>query len=139
LTAWRYGVWAALFAALMAIFTVIRHTRANEETGRQELIGSARVGRQASLSAALLVSGVASVTLAVLLAVILPFLGLPVRGLGRARARDRDQRAGVHRHHRVLRAAEFQRARRPRPGPRSARGGVPDPRSATRPAAEPRG
>jgi ABC-2 type transport system permease protein len=80
LTAWRYGVWAALFAALMAIFTVIRHTRANEETGRQELIGSARVGRQAPLSAALLVSGAASVMLAVLLAVILPFLGLPVAG-----------------------------------------------------------
>jgi ABC-2 type transport system permease protein len=80
LTAWRYGVWASLFAALMAIFTVIRHTRANEETGRQELIGSAGVGRQAPLSAALLVSGVGCVTLAVLLAVILPFLGLPVGG-----------------------------------------------------------
>lgn len=80
LTAWRYGVWAALFAALMSIFTVVRHTRANEETGRQELIGSARVGRQAPLFAALLVSFAANVTLAVLLAVILPLVGLPVTG-----------------------------------------------------------
>jgi ABC-2 type transport system permease protein len=80
LTAWRYGVWAALFAALMSIFTVVRHTRANEEAGRQELVGSARVGRQAPLAAALLVSGVANVLLAVLLAVILPLVGLPVGG-----------------------------------------------------------
>lgn len=80
LTAWRYGVWAALFAALMSIFTVVRHTRANEETGRQELIGSARVGRQAPLAAAVTVSVVANVTLAVLLAVALPLLGLPVGG-----------------------------------------------------------
>ena len=28
LTAWRIGVWAALFGALMTIFIVIRHTRA---------------------------------------------------------------------------------------------------------------
>ena len=41
LTAWRYGVWGALFAALMSVFIVIRHTRADEEAGRLELIGSA--------------------------------------------------------------------------------------------------
>lgn len=80
LTAWRYGVWAALFAALMSIFTVVRHTRANEETGRQELIGSARVGRQAPLAASLLVSVVANVMLTVLLAVVLSLIGLPVAG-----------------------------------------------------------
>ncbi|MBO0821175.1 MAG: ABC transporter permease, partial [Nocardiopsaceae bacterium] len=80
LTAYRYGVWAALFAALMSVFTVIRHTRANEETGRQELIGSARVGRQAPLLAAVAVSVAANAALAALLAVILPLLGLPVVG-----------------------------------------------------------
>ena len=53
LTAWRYGVWGALFAALMSVFLVIRHTRGDEETGRLELIGSARVGRQAPLAAAI--------------------------------------------------------------------------------------
>ena len=50
LTAWRYGVWGALFAALMSVFLVIRHTRGDEEAGRLELIGSARVGRQAPLA-----------------------------------------------------------------------------------------
>ena len=39
LTAWRYGVWGALFAVLMTVFIVIRHTRAEEEAGRLELIG----------------------------------------------------------------------------------------------------
>src|SRR5487761_454792 len=53
LTAWRYGVWGALFAALMSVFIVIRHTRGDEEAGRLELIGSARVGRQAPLASAL--------------------------------------------------------------------------------------
>jgi ABC-2 type transport system permease protein len=80
LTAWRYGVWAALFAVLMSVFTVVRHTRANEEAGRLELIGSARVGRQAPLAAALAVTAVANVLLAVLLAVILPFIGPPAAG-----------------------------------------------------------
>ena len=27
LAAWRYGVWGALFAALMSVFIVIRHSR----------------------------------------------------------------------------------------------------------------
>src|ERR1700727_271701 len=31
LTAWRYGVWGALFAALMSVFLVVRHTRGDEE------------------------------------------------------------------------------------------------------------
>ena len=30
-SAWRYGVWAAIFAALMSVFLVVRHTRADEE------------------------------------------------------------------------------------------------------------
>lgn len=80
LTVWRYGVWAALFAALMSIFTVVRHSRANEEAGRQELIGSAQVGRQAPLGAAIGVSVLANVALTVLLALILSLLGLGVAG-----------------------------------------------------------
>jgi ABC-2 type transport system permease protein len=43
------------------ILTVIRHTRADEETGRAELIDSTAVGRYASLTAALLLSFGASV------------------------------------------------------------------------------
>ena len=38
-------MWAAIAAALMSIFLVVRHTRADEEAGRGELVGSAAVGR----------------------------------------------------------------------------------------------
>jgi ABC-2 type transport system permease protein len=80
LTAWRYGVWGALIAVLMTIFLVIRHTRADEESGRLELIGSARVGRQAPLMSALAVAAVANVVLIVVLCAALPLLGLPAAG-----------------------------------------------------------
>src|ERR1700742_2307354 len=54
------GIWKAgmfhMLIAVAVILTVIRHTRADEETGRTELMGSAAVGRYASLSAALMLS-----------------------------------------------------------------------------------
>lgn len=80
LTAWRYGVWAALFAVLMSVFIVIRHSRADEEAGRLELIGSLRVGRQAPLAAALLVAVVANLALTAALCVVLPLVGLSAAG-----------------------------------------------------------
>ena len=79
-SAWRYGVWAAIFASLMSIFIVVRHTRADEETGRLELVGSAAVGRLAALTAGLLVAVAANVALALLLTIALTFLGLPAAG-----------------------------------------------------------
>ena len=79
-SAWRYGVWAAIFAALMSIFLVIRHTRADEEAGRLELVGSAAVGRLAALTAGLLVAVAANVVLTLLLIIALVVLGLPVAG-----------------------------------------------------------
>ncbi len=80
LTAWRYGVWASLFAALMTIFLVIRHTRADEEAGRLELVGAGAVGRHAPLLSALAVGVIANVIVAAALAVVLPLLSLPVAG-----------------------------------------------------------
>ncbi len=80
LTAWRYGIWAAIFGALMTVFIVIRHTRGDEEAGRLELVGSAVVGRQAALTAGLLTAVTANVAIAVLLSVALPVSGLPVSG-----------------------------------------------------------
>jgi len=60
------GIWKAgmfhLLIAVAVILTVIRHTRADEETGRAELIDSTAVGRYASLTAALLLSFGASVS-----------------------------------------------------------------------------
>src|ERR1700739_952740 len=59
------GIWKAgmfhLLIAVAVILTVIRHTRADEETGRAELIDSTAVGRYASLTAAILLSFGASV------------------------------------------------------------------------------
>jgi polyether ionophore transport system permease protein len=79
-SAWRYGVWAAIFASLMSIFLVIRHTRADEEAGRLELVGSAAVGRLAALTAALLVAVAANVLLTGLLIAVLILVGLPAAG-----------------------------------------------------------
>lgn len=80
LTAWRYGGLAALGAGLMSIFIVIRHTRADEDTGRLELVGSAAVGRHAALTAGLLIALSANVVLALLLSACLIALGLPAAG-----------------------------------------------------------
>jgi ABC-2 type transport system permease protein len=80
LTAWRYGVWGALFAALMSVFLVVRHTRGDEEAGRLELVRSARIGRQAPLTSALAVAVLANATLVALLSLVLPLLGLPGAG-----------------------------------------------------------
>ncbi len=59
------GIWKAgmfhLLIAVAVILTVVRHTRADEETGRAELVESTAVGRYASLSAALVFSAGASV------------------------------------------------------------------------------
>ncbi|MCV7339530.1 hypothetical protein MHAE_11293 [Mycobacterium haemophilum DSM 44634] len=59
------GIWKAgmfhLIIAVAVILTVIRHTRADEETGRTELIDSTAVGRNASLTAALTLSIGASI------------------------------------------------------------------------------
>ncbi|HEV2255231.1 MAG TPA: ABC transporter permease [Streptosporangiaceae bacterium] len=80
LTTWRYGVWAGIFAALLAIFVVIRHTRSDEETGRLELVGSAAVGRPAALAAGLITAAAAVLAVSVLLCAVLPLTGLPAAG-----------------------------------------------------------
>ncbi|WP_327718386.1 ABC transporter permease [Streptomyces sp. NBC_00490] len=66
LTAWRVGVYAGLLAAVTSLLVVVRHTRDEEESGRQELVASGVVGRRASLTAALLAAGVANGVLALL-------------------------------------------------------------------------
>ncbi|WP_075733742.1 ABC transporter permease [Streptomyces acidiscabies] len=66
LTAWRVGVFAGALAATATLLVVVRHTREEEETGRQELVSAGAVGRRASLTAALLASAVASGVLGLL-------------------------------------------------------------------------
>jgi ABC-2 type transport system permease protein len=77
---WRYLAYASLAAGLMSIFLVIRHTRADEEAGRLELIGSTVVGRHAPLTAAILVATVANVLVLVLGAAVLAISGLSFAG-----------------------------------------------------------
>ncbi|MFJ7155233.1 ABC transporter permease [Streptomyces sp. NPDC101118] len=90
LTAWRMGVFGALLAAVMSLVVVVRHTREEEETGRQEMVSAAMVGRRAPLTAALLAALTANGLLAVLVAAGLAgqgaagaaALGLAVGGTG---------------------------------------------------------
>jgi len=67
-SAWRVGAVGTSLIGLMAIFIVIRRTRADEETGRTELLASAVVGRAAPLAAAVGVAIGASVTIGLLTA-----------------------------------------------------------------------
>jgi ABC-2 type transport system permease protein len=80
IAAWRYLMYAALAAGLMSIFLVIRHTRADEETGRLELIGSTVVGRYAPLTVALAVAATANAAVFLLCAAVLAVSGLPAGG-----------------------------------------------------------
>ncbi|WP_137722819.1 ABC transporter permease [Prescottella subtropica] len=57
LTTWRAG-YLFTFLAIAAILTVVRHTRAEEEAGRTELLGSTAAGRYAGLTAAVLAAGI---------------------------------------------------------------------------------
>ncbi|MEN6329519.1 MAG: hypothetical protein ABFC91_04440, partial [Methanobacteriaceae archaeon] len=54
LTAWRIGFGISLIIGLINLFLMVRHTRSEERKGRLEMIDSAPVGKQATLSAALL-------------------------------------------------------------------------------------
>lgn len=54
----------AVLAGLMSTFLVVRHTRADEELGREELIGSMPVRRAASLTSTLILGVAANVVLA---------------------------------------------------------------------------
>jgi ABC-2 type transport system permease protein len=70
----------AVLAALMSIFTVVRHTRQGEETGRAELIGAAVAGRHAALAAALIAAVAANLVLAIAVGLALVVVGQPVAG-----------------------------------------------------------
>ena len=80
ITAWRVRGWVALGIGLAGMLTLIRHTRVEEESGRRELLGSTVVGRDAPLTAALLVTFGASLVLSALIAAGLIGLRLPIAG-----------------------------------------------------------
>jgi ABC-2 type transport system permease protein len=79
-TAWRMSGFLALFTALLAIFTVVRHSRAEEETGRAELVASGVVGRYALPTAAVVTAALASTGVGLVVAALLAASGAPVSG-----------------------------------------------------------
>jgi ABC-2 type transport system permease protein len=70
----------AVVVALMNMFLIGRHTRSDEETGRAELIRSARVGRRAPALAALALAGLADIAVALVVFATAVGTGLPVSG-----------------------------------------------------------
>ncbi|NWL13866.1 polyketide antibiotic transporter [Paenarthrobacter nitroguajacolicus] len=70
----------AVLAGLMSAFLVVRHTRADEDQGRFELVGSTQVTRVTSLYATLLLGSCANVVLALAVAAGFIGAGLPVQG-----------------------------------------------------------
>src|SRR5690606_18879882 len=79
-TVWRFGTIAALLTSLVAAFTVTRHTRQEEDTGRQELLSSTVVGRYAPLTAGIATAGGFSVLTGVLLAAMTAGIGAEPAG-----------------------------------------------------------
>ncbi|MEV8509837.1 ABC transporter permease [Actinoplanes sp. NPDC051475] len=79
LVAWRGG-FLPVMIGLFSLLTVIRHTRADEEAGRTELIGAGVVGRHAGLAAALIVTWGANVLLGLILTAAMIAQGLPGTG-----------------------------------------------------------
>lgn len=89
ITAGRTLVITAVLVALLSVLTIIRHTRAEEEAGRRELLGATVAGRQAGLAAALTVvigfdALLAATTTAALVAAGLPVAGSLATGLALA-------------------------------------------------------
>ncbi|MGA9374238.1 MAG: ABC transporter permease [Mycobacterium sp.] len=78
------GIWKAgmfhLLIAVAVILTVIRHTRADEEAGRTELLDSTAVARFASLTAALVLAAAGSLLTGLIGAAGLLTLDVPAAG-----------------------------------------------------------
>ncbi|GAA2029381.1 exporter of polyketide antibiotics [Catenulispora yoronensis] len=75
LTAWRVLGFGGLLIGIMVMLLITRHTRAEEESGRLELLGSGAVGRNAPLTAALVIAGSACFGIGLLAAVVMVALG----------------------------------------------------------------
>lgn len=74
------SVTALIAVSLMAIFLVVRHTRADEEEGRTEVLRSTVVGRHAQTAAALLVVGTAGLLVGLGVTASVSSTGVPLAG-----------------------------------------------------------
>lgn len=87
--AWQATAFGAIAGGLMSMFLVVRHTRAEEESGRDEMLRAAAVGRRATTAATMLIAVVANVVTGVLVALSLASVPLSVAdsiGLGAGQA-----------------------------------------------------
>jgi ABC-2 type transport system permease protein len=78
--AWQTAAFGAVVAGLMSMLIVGRHTRVEEETGRDELVRSGAVGRLTPLALATVLALAANVVLGTLTAASLIASGLPAAG-----------------------------------------------------------
>jgi ABC-2 type transport system permease protein len=80
ITEWRVGVLGAVLAAVMSILLVTRHTRAEEQNGRRELVAAGAVGRYAPLAAAVQLVISVNCFVALCIAGVSALFGLPAAG-----------------------------------------------------------
>ncbi|MFC5908753.1 ABC transporter permease [Streptacidiphilus monticola] len=78
--AWRALPYGGLMIGLLCLLLVTRHTRAEEEAGRLELLGAGAVGRGTALSAALTTAAVSCATVGAVATVVLLTLGEAASG-----------------------------------------------------------
>ncbi|MFF5217350.1 ABC transporter permease [Micromonospora sp. NPDC000442] len=76
----QYGLYVLIGAGLMGLLTVVRHTRTEERTGRAELVRANVVGRHAQLTAALTLTAVMAVLVALLIGVMMAGRGFDAGG-----------------------------------------------------------
>ncbi|WP_029144909.1 ABC transporter permease [Microbacterium luticocti] len=72
--------WLAILAALMSTFLAVRHTRADEEAGRSELLAATPAARTLPTVATIVHGVIANVVLGVVTALALAATGLPAGG-----------------------------------------------------------
>jgi len=76
----KYTAFMTAAVAVLMVSVTIRHTRADEESGQLELLSGGRLGRNAPLTAALVISFGASLVLGLLSGAALAATGLPTAG-----------------------------------------------------------
>ncbi|MEV0155989.1 ABC transporter permease [Micromonospora sp. NPDC050686] len=76
----QYGLYVAIGAGLMGLLTVVRHTRAEERSGRAELIRANVVGRHAQLTATLVLTAAMAVLVGLLVAATMASRGFDAGG-----------------------------------------------------------
>ncbi|MGE5285754.1 MAG: ABC transporter permease [Micromonosporaceae bacterium] len=77
LATWKMSALGAVLVGVMSMVIVTRHTRADEEAGRLELVSAGVVGRRAALTVALLVALAANLLIALLVGAGLVAGGAP--------------------------------------------------------------